>query len=145
MRIAIFILMTGLSVAVYSQQQPDTIIKSFFKMIESDSAEAAIDGIYKDSDWSDRIQDDVGKLKMQFLSLEEIVGDYYGYELIAKKDLLNTFLVYSYLVRYDRQPIRFVFEFYKPKDQWLFWSFSYDDKIDDELERALEIDRMLKD
>ena len=45
----------------------------------------------------------------------------------------------SYLVKYDRQPIRFTFQFYKPNKEWRIHSFKYDGNIDDEIEEAAKL------
>lgn len=36
-----------------------------------------------------------------------------------------------------RTPIRFTFEFYKPKDSWVVYSFKYDDAFDDDVENII--------
>jgi hypothetical protein len=34
---------------------------------------------------------------------------------------------------FERQPVRLEFVFYRPKDKWIIYSYSFDDNIDEEL------------
>jgi len=43
------------------------------------------------------------------------------------------------LLRYDRQPIRFTFEFYKPDKEWVLFAISFDATLDDEVEEAAKV------
>lgn len=51
----------------------------------------------------------------------DYIGKYYGYEIITTKKFSESFELHSYLVKSDRQPIRFIFKFYKPNDKWVFF------------------------
>jgi hypothetical protein len=48
-------------------------------------------------------------------------------------------MLYSYLVKYDRQPLRFIFKFYKPNDKWVLYSYALDDSLDDEIQEAAKL------
>ncbi|WP_209405780.1 hypothetical protein [Pseudozobellia sp. WGM2] len=45
----------------------------------------------------------------------------------------------SYLVKFDRQPIRFTFQFYKPYNQWRTHRFKYDGNVDEEIEESAKV------
>jgi hypothetical protein len=49
----------------------------------------------------------------------------------------DCFSIQTYLLKYDRQPLRLTFKLYKPGDKWIMYSFSYDDTLDEDLEKAL--------
>ena len=49
-------------------------------------------------------------------------------------DVRGRFVHVTYLALYDRQPVRMEFQFYRPKDEWIIYSFSFDVKFDDEVE-----------
>jgi len=88
----------------------------------------------------ERATDAITKIKSQLEGLnEDYVGKYYGYELIVEKKLGESYILLSYLVKFDRQPIRYTFQFYKPKDKWSIYSFQFDGSIDDEIEEAAKI------
>lgn len=122
-----------------AQQSPEQIIAEFFGEYESLPPAVALENLYGHMPWVERIRDSVEKLKTQFTDLQNLVGDYAGHDLIAEKDVADRFVVYSYLVRFDRQPVRFLFQFYKPGDTWGLYSFSYDDQLDIELEDAVKL------
>jgi len=42
----------------------------------------------------------------------------------------------TFIVKFERQPLRFKFLMYKPDNTWSLNNFSYDASIDDELEEA---------
>ena len=52
------------------------------------------------------------------------ISDYKGGDLMVQV---------TYIVTYDRQPLRFEFQFFKVNDGWRVYSFSFDDDLDDEL------------
>jgi len=65
-----------------------------------------------------------------------LVGNYQGYELINEKKTGENLKLLSYMVRFDRQPFRFTFIFYKPDTIWQVQNLKFDDKLDDELEKS---------
>jgi len=78
-------------------------------------------------------------LKSKLDSLGLSIGKYEGRELIAQKNAGTSLVIYSYLVKHENQPVRFIFMFYKPKDQWELYRFNYDDAMDLELIEAAKI------
>jgi hypothetical protein len=67
------------------------------------------------------------------------MGKYYGNEIIITKKFSESFILYSYLVKYDRQPMRFIFKFYKPNDKWVLYSYALDDNLDNEIQEAAKL------
>ncbi len=85
---------------------------------------------------------DVENVKSQLLNFTGLVGDYYGYEKITEKSLGESLKLVSYIIKYDRQPIRFTFLFYKPKDVWKIQNFKFDDNLDAEIEESAKINNL---
>ncbi len=132
----LFSLLTLLAIG---QDTPEQMIKTFFQEYQTKTPEVTLDNLYTHMPWAEKVSDALGKMKTQFSGLQNLVGDYIGYDLITKKDLLDRFVIYTYLVRFDRQPVRFIFQFYKPKDKWDLFGFSYDDSFGDELKEATKL------
>lgn len=70
------------------------------------------------------------------------MGEFFGYELISKKTVGDKLIFYSYLIKYDMQPIRFKFLFYNPNGEWRLQNFSFDDKLKEELEEGAKVHRL---
>tara|TARA_Y100000588_G_C13807440_1_gene733591 strand:- start:17 stop:478 length:462 start_codon:yes stop_codon:yes gene_type:complete len=124
----------------FGQTTPKEIVSNFFTEYQNDGASKALDNLYANNKWMNRATDSMTKLKQQLGTLnEDFVGAYYGYELIVEKKLSDSFILMSYLVKFDRQPIRFTFQFYKPNNEWRTHSFKYDGGIDDEIEESAKV------
>jgi len=121
-------------------QNPEEMMNLFFNTYKQNKPIEALNELYSHTPWLERIRDDVEKLKTQFGDLKTLVGEYNGHELLYKKNVKGCFVMASYLVKYDRQPVRINFEFYKPKDKWFLYSFSYDDNLEVDIDKAMKDD-----
>jgi vancomycin permeability regulator SanA len=130
--LTILIISTFAINALYAQTSVDDITKEFFKKYEK-SPQKAVDFIFETNKWMERKQDGIETVKNQLMSTIALVGDYYGYEKITVKSLGDNYRLESYLLKYDRQPLRFTFIFYKPKDKWQVQNFKFDDEVSEEL------------
>ena len=124
----------------FPQQSPNEIVDQFFEEFETKGSSVALDNLYKPNKWMSRNTDAIAQLKSQIEGLnEDYVGKYYGYEFILEKKLADSYILMSYLVKYDRQPIRFTFQFYKPNKDWIIYSFKYDGAVDAEIEETAKL------
>ena len=137
------IIVTVLSTNILkAQTTPEEITTEFFKTYEK-SPQKAVDFVFGTNKWMlDRNKDGIENLKTQLTSFLGLVGDYYGYEKIIEKSVGESYKLVSYMIKYDRQPVRFTFVFYKPKDKWQVQNFQYDDNLDDELEESGKVYRL---
>ena len=62
--------------------------------------------------------------------------------IVSKKSISEDYLLYSFLIKYDRQPIRYLFIYYKPKNKWQLQNFQYDDNLETELIEAASAYRL---
>ena len=125
---------------VWAQSTPEKLVSQFFQTLEASGTSKALDDLYATNVWMDKAQEAILNLKNQMATLtEDYVGKYHGYEPITKRSIADSYVLMSYLVRYDRQPLRFTFQFYKPQNEWRVYSFKYDAGLDDELEEAAKI------
>jgi hypothetical protein len=139
-KVALVIPFFLLTLTGIAQNTPKEIAEYFFKDYKANGASAALDDLYSTNKWMSRATDAISNLKSQLEGLnEDYVGKYYGYELITEKHLAGSYVLLSYLVKYDRQPIRFIFQFYKPNDKWVIYSFQFDGNIDDEIVESAKL------
>ena len=133
------IVLVFLSMNCLAQQAPQQMIDTFFAAYKKDAGKA-VKLLYETNPWTERIKDDIENIanKVNGFTLD-YVGKYYGAELITSKKFSESFELYSYLVKYDRQPLRFTFKFYKPNDKWVLYAFQFDDEFSTEMEEAAKL------
>lgn len=126
-------------ITLFSQQKPQDLIDNFFTTYKTDPGKAVRE-LYKTNSWTERVRDDIENVVTKINGFTvDYIGKYYGYELITTKKFAQSYVLYSYLVKYDRQPLRFIFKFYKPNDKWILYGFQYDDNFNKEIEEAAKL------
>ncbi len=134
--IILVFLTSGIS---FSQSSPKDLVNTFFLTYKEDPGKA-VKELYATNKWNERIKDKIDKIIGTVNGFtESYMGKYYGHEIITKKKFSESFELYSYLVKYDRQPIRFIFKFYKPHNKWVLYSYALDDNLDDEIQEAAKL------
>lgn len=111
-------------------------IDKFFSLYEAGKFNEAVDAIYATNKWMDQKSDDIHNVKVQLQNLNSLVGDYHGKVKLGEHGLTDRLVYVSYMVLYERQPVRMEFMFYRPVNDWIIYSFSFDDEIDGELVSA---------
>jgi hypothetical protein len=137
---ATFLLML-VFVNAFSQATTKDITDKFFSIYKKNPLQA-VDYGFSTNKWMSRKPDDLANAKTKLKDLIALLGDYYGYELLSDKTAGPNIRMVAFIVRYDRQPIRFTFLFYKPKDSWQLNNFSFDQDIDKDLEEATKAYRL---
>jgi hypothetical protein len=132
--------------SAYAQTQPaatapitgvTTYIDKFFKTYEKDGTSRAIINIFKTNSLVDSAS--LKGLIAKIDTTRGLVGMYIGKELIVQRKASNSLVLYSYLVKHEKQPVRFTFMFYKPKNDWVVYRLYFDDQVDNELEESAKI------
>ncbi|RSK39856.1 hypothetical protein [Mangrovimonas spongiae] len=124
---------------LFSQSNPESLINTFFETYEKDAGKAVKD-LYATNKWTERIKDDIDKIIGTVNGFtENYMGKYYGYEVITSKKFSESLVLYSYLIKYERQPLRFIFKFYKPNNKWVLYSYAIDDDLDIEIQEAAKL------
>ena len=114
------------------------IIQQFFKTYKTEGSANAIGYLFSTNKYfTDTAQ--IAELKRKMQVLSQSVGEYLGNELISQKNAGKSLYYFSYLVKFDEQPVRFTFMFYKPKNDWVIYHFKFDADLDAELEQAGKI------
>lgn len=93
---------------LYAQNTETEITVKFFELYKRDPVKA-VDYAFSTNKWMERNKDGVDNLKNQLTNTLGLIGDYYGYELITEERVGDNLKYVSYLLRYDRQPLRFTF------------------------------------
>ncbi|MEM7511250.1 MAG: hypothetical protein AAF388_09990 [Bacteroidota bacterium] len=137
--IVLSILTLTLSSSILAQT-PTELVESFFADYEEKGGSFALGKLYSTNKWMERNADQAASVKSQLDGLnEEFVGKYYGFEIIVRKDFTKSYSLLSCLAKFDRQPVRFIFHFYRPKDKWAIYAFKFDDNFGAEIEEAAKL------
>lgn len=118
MKRILIVALTILPMFIFSQNSPQELIEKFFVTYKKDK-EKAVRDLYATNVWSDTNKEIVenGVKVVNGLNAAS-VGNYYGYELIKAEKITNAYEEHFYLLKYDRQPIKFIFKLYKPDQKW---------------------------
>ncbi|MEM9182078.1 MAG: hypothetical protein AAGB27_02890 [Pseudomonadota bacterium] len=114
-----------------------TAIDQFFERFGNGEVAKAVDGVYSSNPWIDVNGEAVSNVRNQLLNINSLVGDFNGQVLLDETLVKNVYVHVTYLALFDRQPVRMEFQYYKPKDRWMVFSFAFDVNWDEELEQAV--------
>lgn len=112
-------------------KKPEQMVAIFFDLFRSRGPAQAVDYIYSNNPNIYERQDFLGSMKEKVAKLEEMLGKEHGQVLIRDRQFADTVRVISYLVKYERQPLRFTFVFYKAENRWITLQFFFDDPMDE--------------
>jgi hypothetical protein len=118
------------------------ITDAFFDKYKNVSTSDAVDYIFATNTFASQnpqLPEIKKTLKISLDSLRQNVGRYTGKDLITEKSTTDNFVLISYLVKHQLQPIRFTFMFYRPEETWMLYRFISDVQVDTELEDAGKI------
>lgn len=113
---------------------PEKMNEHFFSLYESKSPKDALDFIFSTNPWIEETQAQV--VANNLTGFTKLLGSYQDRDAITKNSIGQNYLLYTFLVKYDRQPMRFTFIYYKPKDKWQLQEFKYDDNFQSEIMEA---------
>ena len=123
------------------QTSTKEITDKFFSLYATDPVKA-LDYGFSTNKWMERKQDDLDNVRTKMKNLVAVLGEYYGFEQLSEKTTGEHLKMVTFIVRYDREPLRFTFLFYKPKDIWRLNNFSYDEDLDKDLDEASKAYRL---
>jgi hypothetical protein len=127
--------------AQVQEQTPADISKKFFEIYAAKPMDA-IDFIFSGTRLDKQVRDDITAIKKNLKVTIDLDGAYNGYELITQKSVGGTLKLMSYMAKYDKQPVRFIFIYYKPKDVWKIYTFQFNTNLDDELTSTAGVDQL---
>ena len=132
----VFILLLG-TVFTYGQNTTDGLNAEFFKKYEQDT-DSAFDYIFGTNKWMEENKSAVENVKFKIREYKTLMGEYIGFERLSDRSLGESLKVSVYLVKYERQPLRFIFKYYKARDNWVLYNFKFDESIDDDLDEIMK-------
>ena len=127
--------------AQVQEQNPTDISKKFFEIYSAKPLDA-IDYLFADVKKIKQVSDDITAIKKNLKMTIDQGGVNNGYELITEKNVGSNFKLQSYMVKYDKQPVRFIFIYYRPKDAWKIYTFQFNTNMDEELTSAAGVDQL---
>jgi hypothetical protein len=140
LKVLVTIVLVILTNSCFSQSS-EKITETFFKAYKLNPTKA-YEELFVTNKWMKDKKSDIETNKIKMNDFLGSLGAYFGYEIITEKSLGESYILKSFLVKYERQPIRFTFLMYKPGDSWQIQNFSYDTNIEDELEEAAKAYRL---
>lgn len=108
------------------------VVEEFFKLYENEGPNKAIDFIFSTNEYLQSNEEQVTAIKLKLSTAVSIIGDYSGYEPVIIKEIGQSMVQGTYMVKYARQPLFFTFVMYKPDKYWQIQTLRFDDKLTDE-------------
>ena len=71
----------------------------------------------------------VGQVKLQLPAMSQRFGGSLGFEFLREDKVGENLLRYTYIHRYEKHAVRWVFYCYRSKGGWVVNSFRYDDNL----------------
>lgn len=113
------------STRAYAQSDPTVVVTRFFQEHNKSGIDQALSTAFATNQWIGEQKDSINSLKAQLNNIVKLLGKYQGYELIETKKIKDSYLIQIYLVKFERQPLRYTFVFYKPNTAWQLQNFEY--------------------
>ncbi|NLA23401.1 MAG: hypothetical protein GX879_00385 [Bacteroidales bacterium] len=120
-------------VNAFSQNEPEEIFEVFFDTFKED-VNKAIDYLFSTNDLISPQQEGIRSLKERLEMSRKLLGNYYGHELIQLEYAGDSYRRYTYMLRYDRQPVKIIMVVYKPNKVWKLQNLNFEDKMDESFE-----------
>jgi hypothetical protein len=134
----------GMTLTLKAQSSNNTetqkIVDQFFRTYREKGHEEAIGALLGTNKWIP--EKSAENVSMKLTELLGQIGQFYGYEKIKESRYGVNVIQYTYLVRYERQPLRFLFRFYRPNDKWQTQGFEYEVEFLDELDETSKADKL---
>jgi len=124
-----------------AQKQDDgqVILDKFFEFYDTRGYEYAVRYLWSTNKWIPAGGDVMDNIIQQLSKKVDVMGDFIGQEQIRSRTLGSRIRIVSYLVYYERDPIRFTFVLYKNNEGWEISNFEFDTKFEKELEESMKL------
>lgn len=133
MKILIYIIVLFTPIVLVAQETPEDILDPFFSSFVV-SPDKAIDYIFSTNEYIDQNQQGIAHLKERFNTSRKLLGDYYGNEIIKIQNIGDSFTRYTYMLKYDRQPVKLEILLYRPNKTWMLYTMQFKDKLQEDFD-----------
>jgi hypothetical protein len=123
---------------VFAQDRPELITEHFFDLFQVKGSDAAFDYAWSTNKWLSSDTTSTKEKKNQFKKGIALLGQYFGYEMITKVNLTESYTLMNYMLKFDRQPLKITFILYKPYQSWQILEMKFDVKLDDDIESMIK-------
>lgn len=113
-------------------------IDNFFDLYKKGEIDKAVDAIYQTNPYVASIPDQIKTVKTQLGAVEGLVGKLHTLELVDTYEVGKSLVHVTYMGIYDRQPVKFEFQFFKLKDGWRIYAFSFDANVFEKIEESAQ-------
>jgi hypothetical protein len=107
------------------------IVNNFFALIQNDKYGEAVDLMNSTNPWMKAKSDEIAKVRSGMADLPSLAGSILSHEVLSEASIGPGFIHLDYIVNFERQPLRFYFDFHKVRDRWNTFSFGYKDDLKD--------------
>ena len=116
---------------IFAQSTPEDINGKFFTILKDKGIDNAFEYLNSSMLSIETNQDLVNQNKNGLIELTKSLGNYYGYEQLTKDKTGESYIKYSFLLKYEKSPVKFTMTYYKPNDTWKVYEISYNKQLDD--------------
>ncbi len=141
MKKSLFTIMLLGSLTAVAQTKDDgqELIKTFFDLYKTKGYEAAVRYSWSTNKWIPTAPEEMNNIILALGKEVDQMGDFIGQEELKSKKVGSRFRIVSYLVYYQRDPIRFTFELYKNNTGWEISDFVFDTQFEEEIEISIKL------
>ena len=135
----LFALVSTVSFAQKTKDDGQELINRFFELYRTKGYEDAVKYTLSTNKWYPAKGDEMDDLIVKLEKEVKVMGKYLGHEQIRSRRLGQRFRIVSYLIYYQRDPIRFTFELYKNDRGWEISDFVFDTNFEAEIEASMKL------
>ncbi len=114
------------------------LIDSFFTLLGQHKSGSALDYIYDTNLNLDNIKAQVAEKRVRFIADMERFGPFQQHAIVLEREYAGLYAYLYVIAVCDFQPVKMEFHFYKPKQRWRLYSFTYSRHLDQDIADILK-------
>ncbi|CAN5122191.1 hypothetical protein BH09BAC3_BH09BAC3_29900 [soil metagenome] len=130
---------TTSTVQTTSSDNGQELLDRFFDLYKNKGYDMALKYALITNKWISPTGNEMDNIIIKLEKEIKNMGDYLGYEELKSNKIGSRYRIVSYLVYYQRDPVRFTFALYKSGDGWEITDCQYDFKFDKEIEESIKL------